>query len=194
MSDGETGRTGTARPQTDAAGIEDPRVAGEAGGLEGLVVVCGLPGVGKTTVARYIAERSDAVVFRTDVVRKELFPDPDYSERETRTVYAELLSRAGDVLDDGRTAVLDATFAESGFRDDARALAEELDVAFHLVKVECRTAVVEDRIRQRDGLSDADFDVHLMFREEYDPVELEHHAVDNSGSEAETVRQIERLL
>jgi len=35
-----------------------------------LIIVCGLPGTGKTSLARKIAEKIYAVLLRTDVVRK----------------------------------------------------------------------------------------------------------------------------
>ena len=39
----------------------------------------------------------------------------------------------------------------------------------------------------RDGVSDADLEVHRQFRGRFDPAEMDHVVVDNSGSEAETV-------
>lgn len=186
-------------PGVDGDGARDDLGPGVADGtaplaVDGLVVVCGLPGVGKTTVARRIADRTGAVVLRTDAVRKELFPDPEYTASETATVYAELLGRAADRLADGETVVLDATFAEASFRADARETARERGVPFRMVKVECTEAVVERRIRRREGLSDADFEIHQLFREEYDPLELDHYTVDNSGSEAGTRAQVDDLL
>lgn len=156
-----------------------------------LVVVCGLPGVGKSTVARLVADRVDAEVLRTDVVRKELFDDPTYSSEETAAVYDELLDRAADRVADGRRVVLDATFKTRERRLEARDLADRLDCGFRLVHVDCEASVVERRIADRDGVSDADFEVHREFRERFEPVEVEHVAVDNSGREAETARQVE---
>src|SRR6056297_1237834 len=84
-----------------------------------VVVVCGLPGVGKTTVAEDIAERLDGRLLRTDVIRKEILSDPDYTEEEARMVYRELFDRASDRIEDGTSAVLDGTFKEEGYRDHA---------------------------------------------------------------------------
>ncbi|GAB7091183.1 AAA family ATPase [Halorubrum luteum] len=156
-----------------------------------LVVVCGLPGAGKTTVAERISDRSDARILRTDVIRKELFSDPTYTEAETEAVYAELLERARDAVLDGRSVVLDATFAKRQFREDARELAERVANRFELVKVECDESVVRERIERRDGISDADFDVYLHFTELFDGIDSEHLVVDNSGSEATTFAQID---
>ena len=80
--DGRSGHS-TAEPSGEdrvAAGEED----------QWLVALCGLPGVGKSTVAGYVTEQLDAVRLRTDVVRKELFDEPQYTAEETESVYREL--------------------------------------------------------------------------------------------------------
>ena len=168
-----------------------------------LVVVCGLPGVGKTTVAERVAERIDARVLRTDVIRKELSPEPTYDEEETEAVYAELLERARKRVADGESVVLDATFADERFRAAAGETADRVADRFALVKVECDESVVRDRIRRRDGISDADFDVHLQFKELFDRIDATDVAaggpgdvvvVDNSGDEAETHAQVDAVF
>ncbi|QLD84916.1 AAA family ATPase [Natronomonas halophila] len=156
-----------------------------------LVVVCGLPGVGKSTVARAVADRLDAAVLRTDVVRKELFDDPKYTSEESTTVYNELLARARDRLADGESVVLDATFKTRSRRREARDIAAEVDADFRLVHVDCDTEVVERRIAARDDVSDADFEVHLQFKDRFEPIEMDHERIDNSGAESETVQQVE---
>ena len=165
--------------------------AGDDAGAATLVAVCGLPGVGKSTVAWQVAERLGAELLRSDVVRKELFEDPGYTDAETAAVYDELLARAADRLDAGESVVLDATFKTRARRTEVRDLAERLDAECRLVHVVCEESVVERRIADREGVSDADFEVHREFRERFEPLETDHVAVDNSGSEAETRRQVE---
>jgi predicted kinase len=156
-----------------------------------LVVVCGLPGTGKTTVAREITERLDARLLRTDVVRKDLFDDPAYTEAETEAVYAELFDRATAALAD-ESVVLDATFRTEAFRTGAREAAQSADAAFRLVGVKCADEVVRERIHARsDDASDADVAVYEQFRETYDPVEDADLVVDNSGELAATFDQLD---
>ncbi|WP_144797822.1 AAA family ATPase [Halorubrum depositum] len=166
----------------------DRSVDAEAGAI---AVVCGLPGVGKTTVARRVAAHVDGEVLRTDVIRKELFGDPEYTDAETEAVYAELIDRARERAAAGDAVVLDATFADARFRADAREAGERAAGSFDLVEVECDETVVERRIERRDGISDADFDVYLHFRDAFDRIEADHVTVDNSGDEAETFAQVD---
>jgi predicted kinase len=160
-----------------------------------LFVVCGLPGVGKTTVSETIAERTDGRLLRTDVVRKDLYDDPEYTPEETERVYAELLDRAERHLADGRTVVVDGTFRSRPFRERAVDRARDVGVNLRFVKVECEEGTVRERIRRRNGdHSDADFEIHQLFRETYDPLSVDHATVDNSGDRARTREQVERLL
>ena len=171
---------------------EDRVAAGEED--QWLVALCGLPGVGKSTVAGYVTEQLDAVRLRTDVVRKELFDEPQYTAEETESVYRELSRRAGDALAASESVVLDATFANATHREDARELAARHGVGFRLIEVVCDQAIAEQRIATRDDVSDADVDVYRRFQDEFDPVEGEHVVVDNSGSKVETYRQLDTLF
>ncbi|MDZ7746119.1 MAG: AAA family ATPase [Halobacteriales archaeon] len=158
-----------------------------------LVAISGVPGTGKTTVAEAIADRIDATVLRTDVVRKELYDDPEYTETETETVYDEVLERARKRLAT-ENVVVDATFRTREVRDAARVVAEETDSVFRLVGVDCDDAVVRERIRERtDDESDADIEVYELFREQYEPLDAPDLVVDNSGSLAETFAQLDEL-
>lgn len=160
-----------------------------------LVVVCGLPGVGKTTVSEHLAERTGYDLLRSDVVRKELVAEPTYDEDEDRRVYGELFARARDRIDRDGGCVLDATFGSVERRARALRVADGSGVDCVLVKVECDLPVVRERIERReDDASDADFAVHLEHREAFDPIDRDHVTVDNSGSVAETRRQVDERV
>ncbi|WP_435364897.1 AAA family ATPase [Haloarchaeobius sp. DYHT-AS-18] len=160
-----------------------------------LIIVCGLPGAGKTTVAEDLADRTDGTLLRTDVVRKDLFDDPDYTEVESYMVYEGLFERAKDVIEAGGTAVLDGTFQRRGDRVRAAAVARKLGVGFELVVVTCDESVVRERIAAREGdESDADFEVHQHFRDIFDDITMDHDSIDNSGTLAETEAQVDAVF
>lgn len=174
-----------------ATSDQDQAATGEVG-APALIVVCGLPGVGKSTVAGWIADRVDGVHLRTDEIRKELFPDPEYSAAETETVYETMFDRGRAALARGRSAVLDATFKRRRHRGDAPRVAREMDVPWRLVKVDAEPAVVRERISARtDDVSDADVDIYEQFRAEFEPIQYDHAVVDNSADFATTERRLE---
>jgi len=199
MSDGDE-RSNRGGPSATGRGASEPSVterdvsesSAAADRSRGRVVaVCGLPGTGKTTVAERVADRLGGAVVRTDVIRKALFDDPQYTDTETAAVYDELLARARDRAADGSSVVLDATFADGRFREDAREAAAAVAADFDLVEVTCDEAVVRRRIERRDGVSDADFEVHRQFRRLFDPLTADRVVVDNSGTQAETFTQVD---
>lgn len=179
---GEADAIGSLSPQRD---LSEPA----------LIVVCGVPGVGKTTVATTIAERLNGELLRTDVVRKDVLPDPEYTEEETRMVYRELFDRGREAIERGDSVVLDGTFRARRFRDHAAGVADRSNATFRLVKVECAPEVVKERIADRtDDASDADFEIHVKYRKEFEPLEREHLTVDNSNGLDETRQQVRRFF
>lgn len=156
-----------------------------------LVIVCGFPGVGKTTVAETIAGRVDAKLLRTDVIRKELLSDPQYTDEETEMVYDEMLDRSRRTIEGGRNVVCDGTFFKREFRQRAREMADEIGAEIDVVRVRCDEEVVRERIRQREnGASDADFEVYRIHKDIFEPLDRDHYTVDNSEGLAETREQV----
>ena len=161
-----------------------------------LLVYCGLPGVGKSIASAYTADWYPATRYRSDAVRKELFPEPTYTSAESDATYAELLERARTDLESGSNVVLDATFRRKTRREQAMSVAREADVDIRFVHVTCSLEVVRERLEKRtETISDAEFDQHLQLRESFDPIERDHVVIDNSGTIEETQAQLdERVL
>ncbi len=101
------------------------------------MVVGGIPGAGKTTLATGIADRLGWLLLRSDEVRRELAADPvdRYAAQTTRATYDELLCRARAALSMGMSVVLDATWSDAALRAAAQTVA--LETASDLVELEC---------------------------------------------------------
>jgi aminoglycoside phosphotransferase family enzyme/predicted kinase len=137
-----------------------------------LVLVGGLPGTGKSTLARGLGDATGALVIRSDVVRKELaglsadspatasFGEGIYNRAATAATYDELLARAERALMLGEMVVLDASWTNEDRRAEARRLADA--TSSDLVELRCvaPTDVVAERISARaaagNDASDAD--------------------------------------
>jgi predicted kinase len=146
-----------------------------------IVVVCGVPGVGKTTVAETVADRLDGELLRTDVIRKERYEAPSYTAEETQAVYDELLDSGVELAASGHDVVFDGTFRRAERRRAVVERADAVGVGVEFVEVECEEAVVKDRIESRtDDESDADFEVHLAIKSEFESLSADHYTIDNS--------------
>lgn len=128
-----------------------------------LILVGGAPGTGKTTVSRELAVAVTAQVISSDDVRAELhgagrlggpagqYGAGRYSREQVERVYREMLTRAGLLLAQGYSVILDATWRDAEVRQHARALAH--DHSCPIVELECSAPlpVAQDRIRHRRG-------------------------------------------
>ncbi|PSQ60153.1 MAG: kinase [Halobacteriales archaeon SW_9_67_25] len=156
-----------------------------------LVVVCGLPGVGKSRVARAIGDCLPATVYRTDEVRADLFADPTYERAETERVYAELLEGALATVDAGGRAVLDGTYREERFRAAVVEAADDRGLDPLFLNVECAPEVARERIAARtDDASDASVADYERIREAFEGLSRPHETVDNSGDWEQTRKQV----
>lgn len=160
-----------------------------------LVVVCGLPGCGKSTVARMVATQIQASWLRTDEIRKELFPTPQYTLAESEQTYRIFFERAQAALMTGHSVVLDATFSQAAGREQARCLAGQTQSFFHMVEVTAPEALVQSRLAARQGdPSDADFAIYLTLRASFEPFTDSRHRVHNDGDLQDLRQQIEALF
>jgi len=169
-----------------------------------LVLVGGLPGTGKSTLATELGDRLDASVLSSDPVRKELvgvpadvsvaagYRDAAYGDDVTDATYGTLLERARVVLDRGGSVVLDASWAGADRRSAARALATACGADLVEVRCTCPTEVAAERLRARRAHgrheSDADVAVAAAMAAEFDPWP-EAHPVDTAGHRAAAVDQ-----
>ena len=150
-----------------------------------LILVCGLPGTGKTTVAEAIAKKKNARILSTDIIRKEMIGNPAYTDDEKDMVYHMLFNMAGMMLKDGRNVVLDGTFYKKELRDNVRELATKTKSELSIVEVVCDERVVRERLAKRCKTccaSDADFAVYKKLKTSFEQIKKKHFTINTSGA------------
>jgi len=78
-------------------------------GRPALIVVMGLPGVGKSHCARLLCGRIGAAHVASDELRSRLFVAASYADEENRAVFAAATALVDALLGEGHRVVVDAT-------------------------------------------------------------------------------------
>lgn len=147
-----------------------------------LLLIGGLPGTGKSTLAADLAECSGFCVIRSDVVRKQLadasgkpadaqeFSRGIYADDWTERTYAECLRQAEGLLFEGKRVVVDASFREENRRRAFLDEAARWSVPALLLICQADSHVVRERLAvRRNDASDADWPIHLRISESWEP-------------------------
>ncbi len=161
-----------------------------------LIIVSGYIASGKTTVAKYIAEKINAVLLRTDVLRREIYPNPTYSDEEVNDIYRRVFQRAKVSLEQGKNVVLDATFSKQKMRNRAKNIAEDAGTEFLLVEViSSGDKLAKKRIEERvNDAANTSYEEYLKSKPAFEAITENHSVIDNSGSLDETYIQVDQFL
>jgi len=147
-----------------------------------IIIVCGLPGVGKTSLANELAPLIRAVVLSTDKIRKELISKPTYRIQERKLIYDIMLLLARYLHDAGINCILDATFnTENSRRELKKRLNLISSPQINIVECTCPEHITISRLRSRkNDYSDADISIYKRMRSIYQPIKEKHIVVDTS--------------
>lgn len=132
------------------------------------IIMSGLSGVGKSTVASWVARRLGAVRIRSDAVRKHWAGIPldrrgeasIYSESMTQQTYDRLLELGQMLAVQGWSVILDAKFDRSVWRKKAIELATTENLPIRILHCQASPEVLRDRLNRRTGdIADATADL-----------------------------------
>lgn len=114
-----------------------------------LIVLMGLPGSGKTTLARWWVARSGGVIASRDDIRAAMFPNCTYTVAEKQSAYEAMrLAIATNLRLNRRVCTDGMTFAGEAERADMARLADEASAALLFVHCECPLGVAQERVAQ----------------------------------------------
>ena len=146
-----------------------------------MIIICGLPGVGKTTLAKNLAPRINASIISSDRIRKELFPIPTYSTAELKMVYDVMIVTAKYLNNIGENCILDATFNREDSRIEVKKKLGLDDRQFQIIECSCPEEIAISRLELRkDDYSDATIQVYQKMKSIREPVKADHITVDTT--------------
>ncbi len=139
-----------------------------------LIMVTGLPGTGKTTYAKTLADSIGGRHFNTDIIRDQLNMRGQYDEASKRMIYEALFKHTQSCLKRGLPVVVDGTFFRKELREPFVDLAEELNCSIFWVEIKADEPIIKERVSQKREFSEADYEVYLKIKEAFEPIEGEH--------------------
>lgn len=157
-----------------------------------LILICGLPGTGKSTVANALARKIGATVLRTDEIRKKLFEEPRYSEEEKELVYRVIFLIAEHLLKNRCNVIIDGTFYKRALRQQVYEIAEKTNSSIEVVECVTPEYLIKRRMEsgRKRALSDADYEVYKKIKDEFEPIERKHIVIDTSRPPEQNLAQL----
>jgi aminoglycoside phosphotransferase family enzyme/predicted kinase len=149
-----------------------------------LLVVSGLTGTGKSTVAQKLAVDYHAQQINTDVVRKQHasiqqyerhhddFHTGLYSPANIDKTYERVIDLAATHLRKKENVVLDATFQKRSYRENARTVAKKHHATLVFIHCTCPDEIVKRRLEERlkkKSVSDGRWEIYREQKKTFEP-------------------------
>lgn len=116
----------------------------------------------------------------SDVLRAELELKGDYRMESIAKVYEEMMRRAWPPLEQGGTVVLDGSFSNRRFREQAHTMALEAGAKLILVHMVADEETTLQRVGRKREVSEAGPEAYELLKRNFQPVEGEHLRLDSS--------------
>ncbi|NNC95402.1 MAG: ATP-binding protein [Chitinophagales bacterium] len=147
-----------------------------------LIIVAGLPGSGKSFFAYRFAERINAEYLSSDVIRRELLSEREYSQEEKYRVYDEMLYRTQQLLSKNRDVIVDATFYKNDLRQKYLDAAISLKCKTIMIEVWASESISRKRLERNRKYSEADLEVYLKVKKSFESIQQDHLRLRSTNS------------
>jgi len=166
------------------------------------VLFAGLPGTGKSTLARAIAERLGAAVLDKDRVRGALFPGglTDYTAQQDELCMRAMLEAAAYLTARERVEYIffdGRTFSRQAQIEDVLLAAGRAGARWRIVHVKCADAVAEERLARSDPSHPAqnrDPALYRRIKQQFEPITQAKLEVDTTSGTDEVLTMVEEYL
>jgi predicted kinase len=164
-----------------------------------LIVLGGLPGVGKTTIARELARQLGGMHLRIDSIEEAIRQSGVVAVSLDDAGYRVAYAVAADNLRLGRTVIADSVNPWPITRDAWRAVAERTAVPAIEIEITCTDLAEHRRRVEARALSDGGPTWQDVVTRDYRPWHGPHVVIDTAGRPAEEsvaaiLRALERAL
>jgi len=139
-----------------------------------MVLIAGLPGTGKSTVARAFVAHYGGRHINSDLLRNALELRGHYGPEDKTKVYEAMLKGARAALVSGESVIIDSTFIHADVRNAFETVARDCSVPFFWVEMRADEKSIRERLKTPRTDSEADFSVFLALRAQSEPLGMPH--------------------
>ncbi|MGI9533650.1 MAG: AAA family ATPase [Thermodesulfobacteriota bacterium] len=147
------------------------------------IVIFGLIGTGKSTIAELLAEELSAIVISSDNVRKEItgtklterkfkgYNKGIYTSRITEKTYSEILRRSLNEISKGNNVILDASYSRKKYRETLKRKLKEKRIRLFFIETTAPKNTLIKRLLERErkkSISDARLEILEDFKKQYE--------------------------
>lgn len=151
-----------------------------------IILMAGLPGTGKSTLARALAAQCQGVVLDKDEIRSVLFPPPyvEYSAGQDDFCQSLMLETAAYLLaryPDLRVFIDGRTFSRAYQIQNALAAASRVPTSWRIIECVCAEATARRRLeaaRSSHLAQNRTYELYKKLQAEFDPIPTPRLVVD----------------
>jgi predicted kinase len=166
------------------------------------VLFAGLPGTGKSTLAKAVAERLEAAVLDKDRVRAALFPGAltDYTDQQAQLCINAMLEAAAYLTERGSVTYVffdGRTFSRRIQIEEVLRAAERAGARWRIVLLTCSDAIAEERLSRSDPSHPAQNRNPALYRQikqQFEPILHANLELDTSEGTAKLQSEVEAYL
>ena len=151
-----------------------------------LVVIFGLIGTGKTSLAKELAKQTGWPLLSSDEIRKTLqgiapttrkwepFEKGIYTKGMSRKTYLKMRTEAKRLLEQGQSVILDGSYKRQSERLTLMDLAEKTGARIQFFECRAPLKIIRQRLEQRSlelkAVSDGRWEIFKYQRQDFDPI------------------------
>ncbi len=162
--------------------------------MQTLIVISGLPGSGKSTVAEGLSRKLSLPILSIDPIEAAMWRSGISRDATGIAAYEIVAALAGEHVKLGHSVIIDAVSPVEPARQMWRNVAADNAVPMDVIEVVCSNEVlhrqrIEKRVRNIPGMSEITWERVQERKREYEPWQEQHLTLDSVNSPDTLVEQ-----